>query len=66
MRPKKNECVDAGANAGYLAIMMTALGSSVEAVEPQFRLAEIIQRSTELNCFENVKSTPRGRDFGSR
>lgn len=43
--------LDIGANNGWLALRMAALGANVTAVEPQVDLARALQESGELNCW---------------
>ena len=43
--------LDLGANNGWLALRMLALGANVTAVEPQVDLAQALRESAELNCW---------------
>jgi FkbM family methyltransferase len=51
----RDDClsIDIGANIGQFSIMMAALGSRVIAVEGQIALATALQRSAEVNCFQD-------------
>lgn len=48
-----SRCMDIGANMGYYSMFLASHGCQVHAIEPQPKLAELIQKSADENYFDH-------------
>jgi FkbM family methyltransferase len=54
------QCVDIGANVGYMTVLMASMGASVISVEPYFDYGQALKRTVELNCWTDRVQVHQG------